>query len=302
VRGTGGRGVGVVSAAAGPAAVAALAALAVLAACSRGGGGAQATQTPPVPAEAPRTAAPPTWPDAATTGVPAGTTLTPAGDLVVIVPGETVDARDVRGCVVVDADRVTIRRSRIRCGSFYGIRIMPGRVRTVVEDTEIDGLGNPQGVGLGFDDYVARRLNVHNIGDGLRLGTNVTIEDSWVHGLVHGKGSHNDGLQSDGGGRYVIRHNRVENRYGQTSAILLSTNTAPISDVVVQDNLLAGGGYSLYAGTDEGGPARALRVTGNRFSREYFPRGGYYGPATSSEGAAVWSGNAWADTGETVDR
>jgi hypothetical protein len=177
---------------------------------------------------------------------------------------------------------------------------MPGRTGAVVQDTEIDGLGNADGVALGFDNYVARRLNVHNIGDGLRMGENVVIEDSYVHDLVYGNGSHNDAIQSDGGSNYVIRHNRIENSHDQTSAILLSTNIGRISDVVVDNNLMAGGGYTFYAGTDEGGPAGNLRATNNRFSRMFFPRGGYWGPVVGSQGAVVWSGNVWADTGAAV--
>ena len=52
---------------------------------------------------------PSSWPDASNTGVPAGTTLTPSGSITVAVAGAVVSGLDVSGCLVIEADNVTIK-------------------------------------------------------------------------------------------------------------------------------------------------------------------------------------------------
>jgi hypothetical protein len=70
----------------------------------------------------------------------------------------------------------------------------------------------------------------------------------------------------------------------------------------VEDNLLAGGGYTLYAG---GGKLAStnIRVLNNRFSRRFFPNGGGYAPVAVFDPSGlgnVFSGNIWDETGQSV--
>ena len=116
--------------------------------------------------------------------------------------------------------------------------------------------------------------------------------DSWPDpGFPCEDGPHYDGFQSDGGNNIVIRHNVIRVPCGQTSAILMSTNTSPIGNVTVEDNLMAGGGYTLYcdAGANLFG---TNKFTSNRFAKTYFPRSGYWGPTTGCEPYPT-SGNVW---------
>jgi len=72
--------------------------------------------------------------------------------------------------------------------------------------------------------------------------------------------------------------------------------------VTVERNLLAGGGYTIYAGDGSRRPS-AVRVVGNVFSRRFFRSGGAYGPATAWCGScpgAIWAHNVWEGTGEPV--
>jgi hypothetical protein len=88
------------------------------------------------------------------------------------------------------------------------------------------------------------------------------------------------------------------NPCGQTSNILMSTNTDGISNVTIKDNLLAGGGYSLYCNA---GPDVANEtVTGNRFSKRFYATGGYWGPTAHCEDADVFSGNVWDESGASL--
>ena len=133
-----------------------------------------------------------------------------------------------------------------------------------------------------------------------RLGTRGPDDndDGWPDSksFCSGSSAHFDGFQSDGGNHLTMRHNTIRNPCSQTSAILMSTNTAPISDVVIDHNLVAGGGWAIYCGTTEGGVAENTRYTNNVISKQYFAKGGFYGPTSFCQHAAVNSGNGWDGT------
>ncbi|MER7003793.1 hypothetical protein ABT297_12220 [Dactylosporangium sp. NPDC000555] len=240
------------------------------------------------------------WPDETNTGVPAGTSLrTHNGDYTISQAG-TYTGLDVTGCLIIDADNVIVTRSRIGSGKncgWYVVRSM-NRRGAVLEDVEIILTGYDT-KGIAFDGYTARRVWFHGGSDCAHAGGNVTIVDSFCDVAAGGPadGPHYDGFQSDGGHDITIKHNTIRVPYGQTSAILMSTNTAPIRDVSIVDNLVAGGGYTIYCGTTSGGPVGGrLAFSGNRVARTYFAKGGYWGPATSCPGG----GAVWDDTGAAI--
>ena len=236
------------------------------------------------------------FPDATNTGVPPGTQLTPSGALTITTPGTVISGREIRGGVVIRANNVTIEKSRVIGSSDVPlIRTMPGATGAVIRDVEIDMAGQDAGKGIAFDNYTATRVWFHNGLDCAHQGNNATITDSFcdLPKLAAGSSAHADGFQSDGGGNYVFRHNTIRNPNGQTSAILMSTNTSPISNVVIDNNLMSGGGYTVYCGTDEGGMTPNLTYTNNVISREFFKNGGQWGPTTWCNRAAVSSNNVW---------
>ncbi|WP_112662162.1 hypothetical protein [Microvirga flavescens] len=246
------------------------------------------------------------FPDATNTGVPPGTVLSlHEGDLHITQPGAVVDGLDIVGCVYIEADNVTLKRSRVRGGCpYYAIRTFTAS-RSVtgvnITDVEIDLRGNLDTKGIAFDGYTATRVHFHNGADCAHFGTNVTIEDSFcdVAPLPDGATVHADGFQSDGGNGITLRHNTIRNPNGQTSAIIMGTNSAPIVNVRIVDNLIAGGGWALYCAAATG-TIKDETVSGNRFARTYFPRGGAFGPAAYCERiGAGWAGtNVWDDTGK----
>lgn len=240
------------------------------------------------------------WPDTTNTGTH-GTLTVVSGSVTLSTPGMIYRDRDVRGCISVRAKGITIRNVKVTCGASYAIAVNSGTsgdiwwdpdAALLIEDVEIDHAGQLEGKGIAFTGYTARRVWYHNGSDCAHFGTNVVVEDSFCDIYPNGPndGPHYDGLQSDGGSNIVLRHNTIRVPYSQTSAILMSTNTSPIRDVWIVDNLVAGGGYSIYCGTATGGPVLGTFVfTGNRVARTYFPRGGYWGPLTSCpSGGAVW--------------
>jgi hypothetical protein len=231
------------------------------------------------------------WPDESNTGA-RGTMTVVNGSVTLSTPGQVYSGRDVRGCIRVTAKNVTIRNVKVTCSASYAIAVNAGSASNpwnaadaglLVEDVEIDMAGQLEGKGIAFDGYTARRVWFHGGSDCAHFGVNVVVEDSFCNIPAGGPndGPHYDGLQSDGGRNITIRHNTIRVPYGQTSAILMSTNTSPIRDVSIVDNLVAGGGYTIYCGTGAGGPVLgSFTFSGNRVARTYFARGGYWGPET----------------------
>jgi hypothetical protein len=240
------------------------------------------------------------YPDATNTGVPPGTRLTRAkGTVHLDRPGMTYSNVELHGNIVVEAPNVTIEKVRIVCSCYYPILTAPvekGAGNTVVRDVEIDFQGFDSGKGIAFAEYKAERVWFHDGLDCAHFSVNVTITDSFcdLAKLSPDSEAHADGFQDTGGRNITLRHNTIRNPNGQTSAILLPTGK---SSVVVDDNLMSGGGWTLYCG-DSGEENET--ITGNRFSREFFRKGGYWGPMAGCQDARVASGNVWDETGRTL--
>ncbi len=269
--------------------------------------------TPPVVSGGKNCAANPSacgYPDKTNTGVPVGVSLTRVdGAVTLSTPGMVYSNKEVHGNIVVTANNVTIRNVKLLVsGSSYGISVLPwdnSSTGLVVEDSEIDFKGFDDGKGIAFNNYTAKRVYFHNGADCFHFGDNIAIEDSYCTAYPDNasasqitafceRPSHIDGMQSDGGSNITLNHNTIFNQCGETSAILMSTNTSPISNVRITNNLMAGGGYTLYC--NAGSKVSSEAVIGNRFSKLFFPNGGYWGPTTGCEDANVYSGNIWDDT------
>jgi hypothetical protein len=249
------------------------------------------------------------FPDRTNTGVTPGTVLSPeSGAVTLSTPGQVYENKQLTGVITVTAPNVTIRNVRlIATDPGYGIKAFGWQSDVSglkLEHVEIDLNGHYDVKGIAFDGYTASNVFIHNGSDCAHMGSNVTIQDSYcvIGPDANGDGAiddssfcdgpeHFDGLQSDGGRNITIRHNTIRNPCGQTSAILLSTNTERIEGVTIDHNLLSGGGYTVYCGTDEGGVAPNSTYTRNVISKEFFRNGGRYGATTSCEKVTDSSGN-----------
>jgi hypothetical protein len=228
------------------------------------------TAAGPAPAPAP---AVDSKPDPSNTGVPAGVTLTPATRLTVTTPNQVLDGLDVRGAVKIDAPGVQMRDSRITGDDYYGIAVESGSV--TVTDTEISGFENA----IVGDGWTAVRVNIHSVtGDGVKLGSDVTLQSSWIHDLTPGPGAHADGAQmQDEVTNLVVAGNMIEVSAAANSAIFLSPDLGPSTEgpVTVTGNWLDGGGFTLFCVEGSYGAyvVHNIAITGNRFgfSAKYGP-------------------------------
>ncbi|MBR0906454.1 hypothetical protein JQ588_27720 [Bradyrhizobium liaoningense] len=120
--------------------------------------------------------------------------------------------------------------------------------------------------------------NIHGTADGIGVGgDNTVIENNYIHDMRGTSGSHFDAIQADGGfSNLTISHNTIINEQIQTSAIMLDNYWGSISNVKIDNNLLIGGGYTVYINEIANGQPGGGKVTGVSYTNNHVG-GGYFG-------------------------
>jgi hypothetical protein len=238
------------------------------------------------------------FPDATNTGVPSGTVLTPSGSITVTTAGTTIDALDVSGSISVQANNVTIKRTRVRSSATWPINVVDGVTGVLIQDVEVDGLNGPDGAAVGWTGFTCRRCNLHGSVDGVRIGagpgSTVDIEDSYIHDLSTNSLSagHQQDVSTFGTSSGLVHHSTLLWPNKATACVMIKSDQGSISNVTIDGNLMDGGGYTFYAldgGVGHGAPT-GIRLTNNRFGRDYI-----YGLADYLTAVTV-TGNVWDDT------
>ena len=273
-------------------------------------------------APAPRQIPPSGFPNSTNTGPTAGTVFQDfKGNYEVRQDGAVINGLRVTGSILVYADNVTIQNCEVNAsGQIWGIRQLSGsglkvrncRVFGLPSKTDRNATHVLDGISAAAEVSFNEIFGVENAVTG---GSNY-IHDNYIHGFARwiAADDHTDGLQTFGwagaGGLRVIRNTIIATttggdytpaNYGAGSSALALAEG--MHDLIVDGNFFAGGTYTLY-GPSQGGSAPAnVQVTNNRFSKHYFPKGGYYGTHTGFNRKApgfVWSGNVWHETGQPV--
>jgi hypothetical protein len=216
---------------------------------------------------------------------------------------------DITGQVTIDVPCVIAECRLTQTGGLYGVRSTE-RHEYEVRDCDLecrpDAAGKTASCVL-LRPTVVRRSVVRGGEDGIKIGAagGCLVEDTWVHGLVARKGTHNDAVQMTGTvepdmgpDRWVFRRCRFEGRWrAQTSAMILQAkDQGPIHGVTVEDCLLSGGAYSLYTRRSEKFEFTGLHVRGNVFA----DGSSQFGPWSNDVNAEELSSNRLAPaTSET---
>jgi hypothetical protein len=269
------------------------------------------------------------FPEASDTGVPADTVLRQVPGQVSQGPGWRFNPRgfvEVYGNdaelsdlyipynINITASYVTINAVRVVNGGQNAIGISLRHTHDVtIENSTISGTGTGTGrmmTGIKdiFGDSTGLQVMYNNISEfetGVQLESGL-VQGNYIHQPGFIRGDHTNGITSNGGrdGLLTIYHNTILNDRTQTDAIGLFEDFGVQQNRHITDNLLAGGGYAIYAGQKPGGPATSnIVITGNQISTIYYANGGYYGCAVNFDAAGqrnIWSGNVWNAPGSPL--
>jgi Right handed beta helix region len=267
------------------------------------------------------------YPDATNTGVPAAMTLKSVPNQVSKGTGWYYDSRGFvevngNGAVLsglyiphnldISASNVTIKNVQVVNSGLSSFGISLRHTSNVtIENSTITGVDGSAGrLMVGVKDVygdstgtVVQANNIMYTSTGVQLSAGL-IQDNYIHAMGLIPGDHVNGTTSNGGTtQLTIQHNTIFNQLNQCDAISLFQDFGPQGNRLITNNLLAGGGYTIYADGKIGAPPPYnITITNNRISPMYFPKGGYYGPLayyTSGYGNS-WTGNTWDNTGLTI--
>lgn len=234
------------------------------------------------------------WPDETNTGYQ-GVLTTYTGPTTITTAGTVISNKNITDTITIAANNVTISNCKVN-GFWYAVQVNSGSL--LIQDSEIVGSnGGTASLVVSGGSVSIQRCNIYGSEDGVRMGDNCTIQDSYVHGLVGDSSSHYDAVTFGPGavdGHCI--HNRIENTHDQTSCLEIGDPRYEASQVEVRNNFFAGGGYTMYAGPSRGASEGSV-VADNVWSTKYFPDGGNFGPVTSwvNGNGNVWTNNTWYD-------
>jgi hypothetical protein len=206
----------------------------------------------------------------------------------------------------VTFDHVKIKYTGPLGGSFTIVNIQVGVTGTTFLDSEVDGQGATERAIYGVTEVVVRRSNIHGTANGIEVSNRITATDNYIHDIFTPSGQiwHADGIQTASSANdLTITHNTIFLTSSETGAVNF-VGSSPgsgdfLTDVLVDNNLMAGGSYTVYVGADIN---TNVRVTNNKFSTRYYPKVGnfniYY--PTFLSGVTV-SGNTIYETGAAAD-
>ena len=240
------------------------------------------------------------------------------GVVSITTAGTTLSGISTGSMIDVRAANVTITNSRVfgALTNSPGIALERGANNTHIVSTLIAGTNTTSGGMLvGIKDVqgdpvtgtLIDKCDIYNASSGVQIYAG-TVQNSYIHDLSNTGSQHLEDFNSTGndGFRLVINHNTLFNRQSQTAAVYLGADFSPSQNVAVTNNLLAGGGYTVYGGgvgVGQWAAPKDITVTGNVFSSLYFANGGYWGPVAyfDAGNGDVWSGNVWDGSGAVVN-
>ena len=248
------------------------------------------------------------FPNASTTGVPAGVKLTRYdGDIVITKPNTVIDGLEVHGTITVNAPGAVIKNSKIVGGSTPASTGLVNNVVSgasfTIEDSELVA-ATPSTLwnGVFGSNCTAERINVHGVVDSVRvLGGNVVVRDSWLHDttysktdpLRNGTPTHDDTIQIQAGSGILIEGNRLEDAHNAGVMISQDASRSTLSNIVIRDNYLQGGACTINIAATP----KTIRpqVTANVFGPQRIYATCAITAPTSN--APSLSGNIWGATG-----
>jgi hypothetical protein len=213
--------------------------------------------------------------------------------------GAVIDGVDAPS-IVVNAPNVTIKNSRIHGRNTW--LVQSKSTGLVIQDSELDGEG-ANNTAVGSSNFTLRRVDITGSENGMDVGgSNVTVEDSYIHDLTTANGAHTDGAQiGEGAHDLVFRHNTIRPNpdavWRSTSAIIMwDEDGTQNTRVWIENNLLDGTGASAAVYSPRQA-AQAIYINNNRMRKG---ASGYTIGVRVGVTVTEFNGNVDHDTGRPV--
>ena len=232
------------------------------------------------------------------------TTLKPyRGPLMITKSGTVLDGVDITGSIVIAANNVTIRRSRIQSTTdWYAVRQYSqfhGLKLSYVEVTARPGAVPDQALSAGTN-AVLDHVYIHGMQRGVYVTSGMSITNSYLDDFINNSDSHAQAILALGNARHVKIVNNVLGCGTNmcTAALSVFPEQGANSDWLIDSNVLNGGSFAVYLGySPQNGehPNTNIRFTNNVFGTKYWPTAGQYGPVASWSNVAsnTWANNSW---------
>lgn len=197
------------------------------------------------------------WPNAETTGVSAGTTLTDVGSFTSSSNKQIIEGLNVNGTITISHAGVVIRKCRMK-------NMFINSLNCTVEGCDVVGGSWNSGINILANDCIVRGCNISGVENGFWLELNgCLIVDNYIHDLADSaKDPHFDGLQIPASAspvsNNVIRHNNFDLQSRTTSSCITMKDA---SNINIDSNRLNGGTYCIYFE----GNTKGCNVTNNYF-------------------------------------
>jgi hypothetical protein len=229
-------------------------------------------------------------------------------DVVVTGTGTVLSGLYIPYNLVIDASNVTVQDVEVVTGGNFGISLTH-TTGVTIENSTISGQNLTSGrVDSAIDDVygdstgiVIKNNNISRFRTGVQISTGM-IAGNFIHDPGYIRGDHTNGIYVGGTTEpLTIYGNTIFNDLGQTDDINLDASTSgqAVANKYVVDNLLAGGGYSIYGGGARDGRTSNIVIQDNDFGRLYYQKGGLYGAAAyvnQRQSGNVWSENILSGT------
>lgn len=227
------------------------------------------------------------------------------------------------GGLTIAAKNVTIRNCWIISNFGKGEKVNGTGVISIakgasvtIEHCTLDGSNSTHaGIWYGGEKLTAIGNNIFGTNDGIFAwdSDNFVIKDNFIHNLTReSSNGHIDGFQTEGSKHGIFQHNTIKISQGQNACVALWNGRMDTDDILVENNLFAGAGFTVYAEDyhpsekePQGGYSITnIRFINNAFSTEFFPYVGSYGvwyPRGSTSDTWIRRGNYILQTGENID-
>ena len=157
------------------------------------------------------------------------------------IAASNVTVKDVQvvtgGSFAIDLRHTT--GATIENSTISGQNATTGRVDSAIDDVYGDSTG-----------MVIKDNNISAFRTAMQISTGL-VHGNYIHNPGYIAGDHTNGIVTNGGtDPLTIEDNTIFNSLGQTDAISLdpATSGVPVANKTIENNFLAGGGYSIYGG------------------------------------------------------